>query len=693
MLLEVAREESWSHAESRWAVNIIAPPLSPNMVAAVHLMSRSLLGRGTSLPETASAILHVAGAGKSQAYEYFKRLRDELPTMTGTPGRPRTLVTESEGGEIEIVKAVCSFLADHRDAMDGTPTRRTYSDGFRRFVVGLTAPGQLAEGLPDAKVADLVGVPLGTLHEWLHPKLPTPQCSTSSLQPSPLPPSEDAVSPEELSGAPNPAEDVSAPLVAPPTTSTCQSDSPSKEADDAEAPLPPTIQSVHIQLVVKLWPTWDGSFQSFGHMLRTEHRLHYGDTYIGNVLQGMGLRTRHRHVPVEAPWSRGTYMTFFPGAQWLVDGTEISMYSEGQDFVFNLEAIMDVGSNAMVGLDVSRAECTEALRYAYKHAVATTGAAPLCITLDNKAPNHSPDAQAALADTIVLRATPGRGQAKAPLEGAFGLFQQTMPPISITGDTPEERAACILLLIAIAFHRGRNGRPRRRLGKRGPAQAYTEAAPTPEEIQAVIKHIRELERRQEKARLTREARRDPIRLQLLDQGLLELGIPDPQRRLAINLACFDRDAIVRGLAIFGAKREAGSIPPNAEHSRYLGGIIRNLHYQFELERFADHILCQRLRLRDLTLEPLHRAQQEIRTTLHPSEHPRAFLDCALDAQYTIDYRFWSQAAADALEAQPVEMRRPLYRALTLRIAASFKVDHTLREDLIDRLAGAVALAA
>ena len=222
---------------------------------------------------------------------------------------------------------------------------------------------------------------------------------------------------------------------------------------------------------------------------------------------------------------------------------------------------------------------------------------------------------------------------------------------------------------------------------------HAQAAPTPEDIQAAINPIQDLQSRLEKARLTWEARRDPIRLQLLDQGLLELGIPAPQRRLAITLACFNQDAIVRGLALFGARREARSIPPNAEHSRHPGGIIRNLHHQFELERIADHILCQRLRLRDLTLEPLHRDQQEIRTALHPGEPHRAFLDCALDAQYTIDDRFWSQAAADALETLPVEMRCPTYRALTLRIAASFKVDHAGREDLIDRLAGAVALAA
>jgi hypothetical protein len=178
-----------------------------------------------------------------------------------------------------------------------------------------------------------------------------------------------------------------------------------------------------------------------------------------------------------------------------------------------------------VGFHVSDSEDEEALRQAYRAGVATAGSPPLATTLDNKPGNHSPGAEAALEGTILLAATPGRGQAKAALEGAFGLFRQSLPPLEIVGRTAREQARNALHLILTAWFRGRNGRPRKHLGGLSPAQAYAQANPTPDELQKALDWVRELQRRQKLARLTREARRDPVRIQLLTQGLAELGSP------------------------------------------------------------------------------------------------------------------------------------------------------------------------
>lgn len=243
-----------------------------------------------------------------------------------------------------------------------------------------------------------------------------------------------------------------------------------------------------------------------------------------------------------------------------------------------------------------------------------------------------------------------------------------------------------------AWARGRNGKPRKRLHGRTPAQVYAESRPTPEEIREAMDWFQELARRQERARLTREARRDPIRIALLTQGLTELGIPDPDQRLAVDLAIYAREAIVRGLATFRAKQDLGSVPPDADPGRYLGGIIRQLHTRLELERTSCHLLEQRIRLGDLTLAPLKRAAEQLRDQTPSPERPQVFLDHALAAASTIDFRFWGQAASEALEALSVNRRTDLYPHLCRRIAASFKTDRERREDLIDRMAKAVAAA-
>ena len=432
---------------------INASTLSPALVGAFHAYSLGLLPCGAEHPRTITEVTELVKCSKSQLYEHLHRIGDVAPTLLGHAGRPRTLPPEPHQS-LEVVKAVRDFHVPWADSSG----RRVYPDAFRRFVVGLVEPGQMAEGLSEAVLADLVGIPLGTLHDWLHPKHPVAPTLATPSEEGRSSDGGDVAVPED--GAPSPETSVE------------------HGAGDSTAPAI-AIRSVHIQLIVTRWRTWKGTFHGFCDDLRIGQRIPYGPTFIGNVLQGMRLRSRRYHVPVEAPWSSNTYRRFFPGGQWLADGTERFVELEDERFPFTMEAAMDVASNAMVGLHISDAESAEALIHAYRNGVDATGAPPLALTLDNKAPNHSPEAQAALADTTVLRATPGRGQAKASLEGAFGLFEQTLPPLRIVGRTPRERAASILLLVAVAYFRGRNGKPRARLGKKSPIQAYKESNPTP----------------------------------------------------------------------------------------------------------------------------------------------------------------------------------------------------------------------
>ena len=76
-------------------------------------------------------------------------------------------------------------------------------------------------------------------------------------------------------------------------------------------------------------------------------------TFIGNLLHNIGLRPRKAHSPKEASWSHDTFRALFPGAQWLGDGTDITIRWGEEDFHFNLEIILDVANNALVGAAIS----------------------------------------------------------------------------------------------------------------------------------------------------------------------------------------------------------------------------------------------------------------------------------------------------------------------------------------------------
>ena len=675
------------------------PPAS--VVAGLLLLLREFLPDWDGLPKTSPEILKLAGAGQTQPYAMRERLRELLPTVVRSPGRPSSRPAEpyeqcDQCPMMKIPVAIRDYVMAHPGSVDGKGERRTYSDDFRRFVVGLTGPGQIAEGMSDRGLADLVGVPLTTLYDWMHPQAKDE--SSPSGPPSPLieePTDADA-------GASEPAPSVDAPPAPeggdepPPSDVSVPSPEvgPEVGTDSPDDDLA-RISDANTAMVVRLWKAWEGTFQAFCDMVRTEHRIHFGDTRIRDILHVFGMRQPTRRTPVEAPWSSNTFRILFPNAQWLGDGKDVVVIWGEQRFVFNLELMLDVASNAAMGLYVSRAESAKAVEHAYEEGKdACGGVPPIATSLDNKPCNHSPEAKAALGDTIVLRSTPGRGQAKSPLEGAFGLFQQELPPLVLTGDTDEEKAAEFLWFVLTAYYTGRNGRPRKKLGGLSPAQACARSKHTQEDIDRAVKYFRELQDRDEQARLTRDARLDPVRITLLTEGLAKLGIPDPENSLAKSLAYYCRDAIVRGLATFESKRDVDTIPAKeADHGRYLGGIIRNLHTQLELDRFSVYIMEQRLRCRDLTLEPLKRAAGELRSTLPVIELPQAFVDRALNATYAVDFRFWAQSANDALAALPAASREKCYQALTLRVSASFKVDQRRRADLIDSLAEALATAA
>lgn len=605
------------------------PTAKPSVRAAVLLLARELL-EGRPWPSSVADILAVAGAGRSQAYAMLARLRETAAALAVPAGRPPS--EPSDDASAAVLRAVRDFLMEHPGAVAGRGSRRRYSDDFRRFVVGLAAPGAVAEALTVEQLAEAAGVPPGTLKEWL--RIPA------------TPPNEEPIAASAL-----------------------------------ESTRP------DIAAILAFWPSWEGCFQDFCRMLRDEHRLTVGDTMVGDVLQAAGLRSRKLRGRGDAPWSRDTWRKLFPGAQWLGDGTTVALCLDGVWHVFNIEVVADPASNATTGVAVTDTEDEAAVLAAFEHGKQTAGEPPLALTLDNKPSNHSPAVEAGVAPTELLRSTPGRGQAKAPLEGAFGLFQQTAPPLVVEGRTPRERARSYLRLLFVVWAWARNGKPRRKLGGRSPADAYAQDRPTDDEIAAAKAWLAELRRRAERARKTRAQKADPIRRSLLESALDELGIQDPEGRLARSLARYGTDAILRAIAAFRARLERGTLPPDVDAGRYFAGIVRNLDTRLDLERMGEHLLDIRLRHRDLTLAALHEELGELRAATPTDQQAQATVDRAIAAGASIDFRFWMRAAAAALAMMAGAAAH--YPHLVRRVAASFSTDRDRRAGLIDALAQAV----
>lgn len=594
-----------------------------------------------SWPQSMQEICELSGSGRSQAYAMVSRLQAALANLLVRAGRP--VASPSSPPHLQqVTQAVLDYLLRHPGSASYTGSRRQYRDGFRHFVIGLVGPGQPAECLSIAELSEATQVPIGTLKEWLGTQA--------------------EARPEEISDA--------------------------LEED--------TLRDAQLKQIVDLYRNWRGTFKDFCQMVRGQYRLNYGATFIGNLLQQLGLRDRKSHRSNQAPWSRDTFLAHFPGAQWLGDGTGVQVYGidmtwENQAFNFNLEVILDVASNALVGMAISDFEDQDVVLKAYANAVENTGSPPMSLSLDNRISNHTEEIKAGLdKSTTLLASTLGRGQAKAPLEGAFGNFKQEMLPLCVAGANPREQARSVLGLVFWAWSIGRNGRPRKKLGNLSPIDSYNKSKtskPTPEEVEAVSNHIQYLARRQQQLRQTLDARADQVKVELLKQGLAELAIDDPNGRLALCLSRFSRDAIVEGLAIFKTKSLQGTLPAHVLPGRYLGGIIKNRHSRTAFEIQADEYIRQRERLNDLSLRHLTSEFAEM-ASLQPWSRLDASLKKALSAEWAVDYHFWAAKCVDALASISPEVRLQAYKNATKKIAASFQAHYDRRQSLLGRLSKA-----
>jgi hypothetical protein len=630
---------------------LVAPsplPIKASVVAAVYLLAIELAA-GAAVPTTPTEAIELAGAGRSQAYSMLGRLRAGAETLARPAGRPPEPSADSDT-LVKLSKSVIKFLKQHPGACSVTGDRAFYHDDFRRFVVDQFAPGGRAADIPVKQVADTIDVPLGTLKDWLHAALTSPS-STDDV---------------EHNGSPTL-----------PGFNTTQ----------------PQIATLLIE-----YPNWKGTMSGFCEYARSELGLPFGRGFITTVLSAAGLHCpKPRNRPHMAPWSRGSMVLGFPGMQWFGDGKQIKLILREQTFAFNLEAFVDGGSSATVGAVITDTEDARAVVDAFRDGLSTVeGQVPMAVTLDNRPGNKAPEVEQALSCSELLHSTPGRGQAKAPVEGMFGLFEQALPsPIYVAGDNDREIAGAVANLIARAFSLGRNGRPSRRLGGICPADSYMAARPTEEQVEAAKQWILELRRREEIARRTREHRADPIRRELLRTELKRLGIDDPKCNIALSLAGYSMDAILTGIAIFEAKLTQGTLPKDCLPDRYLGGIIRNSDERQFLELMGRKLLALRLSVNDKQLTPLRADATEISAAADgPADRTCAFVDRALHADSVIAFRFWSSRAIDAMGDLPHSEVPAMCAHVRRLIAASFRVDIRRRERfLADMLAAAVPVAA
>ena len=610
--------------------------MPPLVTAGVLLAARSLSAPHGVPQPSVGEILRLTGATRSRAYEIKDALEAVLPTLARPPGRPRVEPVPGPANVSEFARLgveMIQFMKRNPGCVQ-SGARDSYTDGYRRFVLELR---ERHADMAAPEFAAAIDLPLGTLEDWLR----SPPIAEPSIASTTAP-----CDPGATDDVPDPAH----------TTK-----------HDA--------RQAQIETVLAAWRAWRGHFRGFCDHVRRDHRLELGTTLIASILFEYGLRVpaRRNGRSRDDEALRKSFEIFFPGAQWVGDGKQLALVIDGKTFHRNLELVVDAATDAAVGISVRDEEDSAAVVQAFTQGVAATGGAPLALLLDNRPSNHTPEVDAALDDTLRIRATPGRAQNKAHVEGSFGLFAQKVPPIVLDTRDPDALATSVADLVATTFFRGLNRAPRRDRAGRTRAELYEQLV-TPEQYEAAQTALRDRLRKQELARQTRAARRDPVIAALLDDAFACLDLLDPERHVRDAIACYPRDAIVDAIAIFSGKRTAGTLPDGVD-ARYLLGIVRNLHHRHEAEPITEALIRERLSARDRFLAPLV-AKRDAILAANGNDVGAALIalvDRLAAAECTIDRHVWLDAAADLVAPHPPDVRIALAKRAARRLHASFEL--------------------
>lgn len=611
------------------------PIVSPGVQAGLLLAAVSQLEHLELAHPSVTRILEATGSGRTQAYEYRDRILESLPGLSRPAGRPRVERPQAAPeSSAAVSEEVLGFLMEHPGAASRGRGRQWYSDGFRQFVLELYER-HCQLGLE--RFAAAVQVPASTLRQWLA-----------------------APSPEQLE----------------------------RPVAQARSEQTPDLRQTQIETVLAAFKTWKGAFTDFCDHVALHLHLPFGRTFIAGILSALGARDSRRRggrSPDERAL-RGAFATFFAGAEWIGDGTEIVVRLFGQRFSFNVELLIDAHTGAATGASLRDEEDAEAVLSAFLDAVRTTGSPPLAVLLDNRPSNHAPEVEQALAPASVIPATPARPQNKAHVEGAFGLFAQTSPELVFDAATPRELAAQVLRVIVTVWARTLNHRPRRDRAGRSRTELYRMDKPTAAEVMAARDALRQRLVKQRKARETFEARRRPEVRAFVAAAFERLGLTDPKGSIQAALCRYGLESLLAGLATFEGKKNAGTLPEGAE-GRYLLGIVRNIAEYDEGIAIAEALLAARLELQDAALAGLQQKREHILAKHDsPVGHLCRFLDAALDTDRRLDRQFWVLAAADIIRQSASPQPRELFRLAARRILARYRVTYAERQAVLRSVA-------
>ena len=503
-----------------------------SIIAMYKFIQDRAFVKGLCLEGSHSKNCEAAGVNRPHMYERHDQLiaamgRVELPG----PGRPaKQQTTDSDNQALkgwEFREQVLLYRIDHPGALvEHASGHSTYSDGFVRFILDLfdTCEASLEW------FCDQVKVPCYTVRSWMKKDQSDVYQEHQLKQHSPL------------SG---------------------------HESDDV-------IQ------IIKDYAAWEGSLRDF---LKYESKqLKLRKTPIYRVLKIFCLvAVRSRKKPIRY---RGSTKMCDPGDILVTDGKMVTIVitNTGEIREFNWQGIIDQATTCHTAVVVTNTESAQGVGEAFDASCNFIGHPPKALIHDNKPIHDEVELRKHIEKTtIMIPATPNRGENKAGIEGEFGKFEQTVGPLYINTSNPEELMKSVIHEVLRGYTSAMNHAGRAEFDGESRESVLRNTCP---DLEKNRKFIEELHGDHTKKRRFDPVRTKPINLAILDEAFERLGITDLDSNGSTRNWIAGRntpEAIRQGLAIFATKREKGQLRNKTAH-RYLNTLIESCQNELDLRR-------------------------------------------------------------------------------------------------------------
>ena len=365
---------------------------------------------------------------------------------------------------------------------------------------------------------------------------------------------------------------------------------PYKFSEPREIPDIPYCLSETCRTILENYALWEGSLRDF--LKEEARRSGVKLTQVARLLKICKMvpeRSRKKDIRY-----RGSTEPLQPGTMLVTDGQELEVIltGSGEMRTYNWQGMVDQTTGCTTATVINETECAQGVLDAFNQSCDFLGRPPQALLHDNKPIHQEEHLRKQIEQTtIMIPATPERGQNKAIMEGTFGkVTQQIGSTIYLDDNSKDDLIKSALLERQKAYAAGADHAERALFGGKSRSEVLRKHCTDPEKDKKFLKqlHGEHTQPRNDQHLPTLEVTR-----KLLDKGFeqFDLEQQDLEVKTRIWLASrYTPEAVRQGLAIFAAEREKGRLKSKMA-SRYLVKVIQNCQDEIDL-RIQEELLLE-----------------------------------------------------------------------------------------------------